>query len=73
MLEIGTEVTITPQLDYIYNNNTQNLDLVSKMIEYRGKKAKIVECVPLFESYILDIDNGNFFWYEELFVDSKDS
>lgn len=71
MREIGSEVTITPWLDYMYNNNRSGLDILSKMIYYQGMKAKITSYIPQFEAYSLDVDRGRFFWYEELFIDPE--
>lgn len=71
MREIGTEITITPKLDYMYNNHRGELDILSEMIYYQGKKAKITSCIPQFKAYTLDIDDGRFFWYEELFIEPE--
>lgn len=71
MREIGTEITITPNLDYMYNNYKGELDIVSEMICYQGMKAKITSYIPQFKAYSLDIDNGSFFWYEELFIEPE--
>jgi phosphopantothenate synthetase len=65
MKTIGTSVTI------IDNINKEMCDYVPELKKFKGKSAKITGVMEKYENnkdaYFLDIDNGQWLWYDEYF------
>lgn len=66
MLKIGDKVRIKP---YLKDSET-GIDS-DKLIEYVGKTATITDIIDDGTTYILDIDNGTWFWSKDWFVQEE--
>lgn len=63
MFKIGDKIRIKP---YLKDSET-GIDS-DKLIEYIGKTATITDVIDDGTTYILDIDNGTWFWSKDWFV-----
>ena len=72
--KVGEEVRVK-SLDWYNKNKDENWDIIScgftkLMSEYCGMTATIRRVSDSY--YKIDIDNGNFFWNENMFEDDKE-
>jgi hypothetical protein len=66
MFKVNQELTIRNDLNELDDNQ---YDLVNDMIDYSGKKAKVIE-VCSNKCYI-DLDNGLWSWYSWCFEETR--
>lgn len=64
MLKVGDVVMV--KKDLIAEKRYGQDLFVKKMSKYRGNVGKITECLNDFNEFKLDIDDGTFFWTEEM-------
>lgn len=68
--EVGDYVRIRSDLQQMYDDKVDtNVGLEAEMIDYAGKLARITSVSEISEdvSYLIDIDDGNWYWENMLF------
>lgn len=64
-IPVGTTVHIK-DLDW-FKNNTTKRNLTSYMSPFCGKYAKVKNINDTLKTFILDVDNGDYYWTEDMF------
>lgn len=66
--EIGDKVRI--RRDLIVGSAYGNCEFVKEMSAFLGKRVTIAEILPKEEQYRIDIDNGRYYWHDDMFLHS---
>lgn len=57
-------------MDLIVGSAYGNCELVKEMSAFVGKRVIVTEILPKEEQYRLNIDNGAFYWHDDMFLHS---